>query len=290
LSLREAVSEYLGYLNTVSRRSPATISAYRADLRRLTTYLGQDIEDLHTLTPPLIERWMASMRHLSAATVRRSLNALSGLFRWAVRFGYATTNPVDLVDRPKKKRRIEPCPTRDEVAALLRAARGHAECAALLALATSGLRRSELLSLKWEDIDLGSRTMRIRGKGDKDRQVLIFEELLASLYAMRPDQGFPQSGSALRGRQGRPLQMSTLNRWLKCWLRRAGIIAPYTLHSLRRFAAKSWLDLGLNIRQVQLLLGHESLETTILYLNYSFEEIQRTAAKFSLHVALGDCL
>jgi integrase/recombinase XerD len=82
----------------------------------------------------------------------------------------------------------------------------------------------------------------------------------------------------LLGRQGRPLQLSTLNRWLKCWLSRAEISTPYTFHSLRRFAAKSWLDEGLNIRQVQLLLGHESLETTILYLNYSFGEIQRVAA------------
>jgi len=290
LSLQAAVSEYLDYLDTVSRRSPATISAYRADLRRLALYLGQDIEDLQTLTPPLIERWMASMRDLSDATVRRSLNALSGLFRWAVRFGYTQSNPVDYIDRPKKKRRIQPCPTQDEVAALLRAARGHAERAAVLALATSGLRRAELLALTWEDVDLQNRRMRIRGKGDKDREAIIFEELLAELYALRADQELRQSGSVLRGRQGRPLQMSTLNRWLKSWLRRAAIKAPYTLHSLRRFAAKSWLGLDLNIRQVQLLLGHESLETTILYLNYNFEEIQRTATGISFTLSAGECL
>ena len=290
LSLHAAVSAYLDYLNSVSRRSPATISAYRADLRRLTAHLDEDIEDLEALTPPVIECWMASMRDLSDATVRRSLTTLSGLFRWAVRFGYSATNPVDLIDRPKKKRRIEPCPTKDEMAALLRAARGHDERAALLALATSGLRRSELLSLKWEDVDLQNRRMRIRGKGDKDREVLIFEDLLAELYALRAEHELPQSGPVLRGRQGRPLQMSTLNRWLQCWLRRADIKAHYTLHSLRRFAAKSWLDLGHNIRQVQLLLGHESLETTILYLNYSFEEIQRTSAGISFTLCAGECL
>jgi len=233
---------------------------------------------------------MASMRDLSDATVRRSLNALSGLFRWAVRFGYTSANPVDLIDRPREKRRIEPCPTQEEVAALLRAARGHAERAALLALSTSGLRRAELLSLKWEDVDLQSRRMRLRGKGDKDREVLVFEELLACLYTLRAEQELPQSGPVLRGRQGRPLQMSTLNRWMKCWLSRAEIGTRYTLHSLRRFAAKSWLDLGLNIRQVQLLLGHESLETTILYLNYSFEEIQRATTGISFTLCARECL
>jgi len=155
----------------------------------------------------------------------------------------------------------------------------------VLALGTIGLRRAELISLKWEDVDLQNRRMRIRGKGDKDREVLIFEELLACLYALRAEHELPQSGPVLRGRQGRPLQTSTLNRWLKCWLTRAGVTARYTLHSLRRFAAKKWLDVGLNIRQVQLLLGHESLETTILYLNYSFEEIQRTAANGRFRLA-----
>ena len=107
--------------------SPKPISAYGADLRRLTAHLGHGLDDLQALTPPVIERWMASMPHLSGATVRRSLTTLPGLFRWALRFGYSTTNPVDLIDRPKKKHHIEPCPTKDEVAAMLRASRGHAE-------------------------------------------------------------------------------------------------------------------------------------------------------------------
>ena len=62
----------------------------------------------------------------------------------------------------------------------------------------------------------------------------------------------------------------------------------YSLHSLRRFAAKRWLESGLNIRQVQLLLGHEDLQTTILYLNYDLDEIQRVAAQVSF--GLTSCL
>ena len=105
-----------------------------------------------------------------------------------------------------------------------------------------------------------------------------------------PSKSFGSSAQSCAVAKNAPLQMSTLNRWLKCWLRRAGIEAPYTLGSLHRFAAKHWLDLGLNICQVQLLLGHESLETTILYLNYSFEEIQRTSAGISFTLCTGECL
>ena len=84
-----------------------------------------------------------------------------------------------------------------------------------------------------------------------------------------------------RGRQGGPIRASTLQRWLNHWLTEAGLRDGqgnrYTLHSLRRFAAKQWLTSGLNIRQVQMLLGHEDLQTTMLYLSYDFEEIHRDA-------------
>jgi site-specific recombinase XerD len=290
VTLDQAMPGFLDYLDAVARKAPATISAYRADLARFRTFLGDQVTmPLADVSAPLVEHWMASMRHLSDSTVRRSLNALSGLFRWAVRLGHATSNPLDLVERPKTKRHIEPCPTREEVAAMLRASRGRAERGALLALATSGLRRAELISLPWEHVDLAGRRMRIRGKGDKDREVPIFEELLMEPYALRAEHALPQTGPVFRGRQGSPLQLSTLQRWLKSWLRRATIVAPYTLHSLRRFVAKTWLDRGLNTRQVQLLLGHESVDTTILYLNYAFEEVHNSAMKISFGLALGEC-
>ena len=128
--------------------------------------------------------------------------------------------------------------------------------------------------------------MRIHGKGNKQREVLIFEELLAALYALHAEQGFPTEGTVMRGRLGRPLQASSLQAWINKWLQGASLCTPdpgggrnrYTLHSLRRFAAKSWLASGLNIRQIQILLGHEDPHTTALYLNYEFDEIQRAAA------------
>lgn len=288
LGLDQAVDEYLVYLRDVRRKAAATIAAYRADLRRLTQYLGADRGiDLHSLEPALIEHWMGSMSGLSDSTVCRSLTALSGLFDWAMRMGCATHNPLKDVERPRKRTRIQPCPTKDEVAAMLAATRGHAERAALLGMATSGLRRAELLSLRWESINLEDSSLRVRGKGDKDRQVLVFGELLAELHALRVEQGLPEAGPVIRGKQGKPLQLSTLQRWMERWRARPQVSGHYALHSLRRFAAKNWLDAGLSIRQVQLLLGHESLETTILYLNYSFEEIQRSAVSVREQIVIG---
>jgi integrase len=131
---------------------------------------------------------------------------------------------------------------------MLAATHGLTERTILLALATSGPRRAEALGLDWHHVDLQGRQLHVRGKGDKDRPVVIFGDLPASRHALHAQQVFPREGPVFRGRQGRPLQKSTLQRWLNRWLDVAGLRTEgrnaLTLHSLRRFAAKQWLDNG----------------------------------------------
>ena len=106
MRMTEAISLYLDYLEKVARHSPRTIAAYRLDIARFARFLDDPQHPLGTIDAPTVENWVAAMHELSDATVRRALNSLSGLFKWAVRFGYASTNPLDLVPRPKKRRRI----------------------------------------------------------------------------------------------------------------------------------------------------------------------------------------
>jgi integrase/recombinase XerC len=143
-------------------------------------------------------------------------------------------------------------------------------------------------------VDLPGRRLRILGKGDKEREVAIFEELLAALHALHAKAGFPAEGPVFCGRLGKPLQQSALQAWLNKWLDTAGLrdsSGPephnrYTLHSFCRFAAKRWLEGGLNIRQVQLLLGHSDLQVTMQYLSYDFEEVQRQAGRVDFGLTL----
>lgn len=287
LSVANAAEEYLDYLQTVARRSPLTIRAYDAEYKRFLVFLGaQQGMALAEVTPQLLEGYTASLRHLSDASLRRALNALSSLFRWAVRFDLVNTNPVDKVHRPRKKTKVQPCPSPAEVSALLNATKRPTERAALLALATSGLRRSELLSLDWRAVDLPGRRLRILGKGGREREVPIFEELLAALHTLHAKAGFPTEGAVICGRLGKPLQQSVLQAWLETADLRDATGNRYTLHSLRRFAAKRWLESGLNIRQVQLLLGHSDLQVTMQYLSYDFEELQRQAARVDFGLTL----
>jgi integrase/recombinase XerD len=149
MTISEAVPLYLDYLDSTARRSPLTIRAYRQDLQRFLAFLHAErqlqLAQVETLT---VERWMASMRDLSTATVCRALNSLSGLFKWAIRFRNAQANPLDLIERPRQRRQVQPSPTPEEVQAMLDATRNLTERVALLSMATSGLRRSEALALQ----------------------------------------------------------------------------------------------------------------------------------------------
>jgi integrase/recombinase XerC len=295
LGLRAAVDEYLDYLQTVARRSPLTVQGYRADYKRFLAFLGDEADlPLTQVTPQLLERYTASLRALSDASLRRTLNALSSLFRWAVRFDYAAANPLDKVERPRKRHQVQPCPSPAEVSTLLDATKGPTERAALLALATSGLRRAELLGLDWSAVNLPARRLRILGKGNKEREVPIFEDLLAALHALHAQAGFPTEGPVFCGRLGRPLQQSALQAWLNKWLSAAGLRDDagnrYTLHSFRRFAGKRWLEGGLNIREVALLYGHSDIAVTMRYLCYDFEEVQRHAARVDFGLTLKPAL
>ena len=150
LAFAPAVERFLNHLQTVARRSPCMVKAYRSDLARFVAFLGDQAQlPIAQVTAPMVELWMGSMQHLSDATLRRALNALSSMFRWAKRFGHCASNPVEEINRPRKKRRIPSCPTPEQVSAMLETTKGTAERAAFLALATSGLRRAELLALDW---------------------------------------------------------------------------------------------------------------------------------------------
>ena len=286
MELKVAVAEYLGNLESVGRRSHNTFVAYRCDIGKFVRFADENhVFELEAVTPMLAERWTASMRDLADATVTRAQNALSSMFKWAIRFGYVTANPMDRVERPRKRRRVMPCPSLADVKGLLSGTEGLVQRAALLSMAMGGLRKSELLALTWERVDFPSRRMKVRGKGDKDREVTIFPELLAAFAALHEEQGHPESGPVVRGKHGGPVCSTQLQRWFDRWGAHAGMRQvdeagrrnEFTLHSLRRFAAKTWLESGLNIRKVQTLLGHEDIQTTILYLSYDMDEIQRSA-------------
>ncbi|HEX6206897.1 MAG TPA: site-specific tyrosine recombinase XerD [Actinomycetota bacterium] len=278
------VRRFLDHLAVERGLSSNTLEAYRRDLRRYLGFLGE--RGVSQATRASEEDVAAFVRHLSgveyaperryrASSVARALAAVRALHRFLAREGLAEDDPTQGVIRPRIPRSLPKPLSVDEVAALL-AAPGDAEppalrdTAILEVLYGAGLRISELVALDVDDVDLEEGSVRVVGKGDKERVVPL------GRYAVRAVEGYlargrpALAGARTRGalflnqRGGRLTRQGATNI-IQSAARRAGIRARVTPHVLRHSFATHLLEGGADVRVVQELLGHASVATTQIY-------------------------
>lgn len=275
---------FLDHLAVERGLSRHTLDAYRRDLRRYLTFLEQrGVRDVGSVRE---EDVAAFVRHLSgseyapertyrASSVARALAAARALHRFLVREGVVPDDPTQGVIRPRIPRSLPKPLTVDQVAALL-AAPGDAEppalrdAAILEVLYGAGLRISELVALDVDDVDLEEGSVRVVGKGDKERVVPLGRYAVRAvgsyLARSRPVLARSRSGGALflNQRGGRLTRQGATNI-IQTAARRAGIRARVTPHVLRHSFATHMLEGGADVRVVQELLGHASVATTQIY-------------------------
>jgi integrase/recombinase XerD len=283
------VAEFLTYLQRVRRVSPKTIEAYAADLRQFARYLrglGREAYPAD-VTPQVVDGYVADLcnRGLSSATVNRRLDALSSLFRYLVRFGHVEANPVRLVERPKRRSTPHANIRPEDLQRLVVAGVAFRDRVILTMLAATGLRKSELVALDLQDLDLKAGCVHVRcAKGGQARLVPIppgLEPLLGDYLACR------RSGpcdALFVTRAGGRLSPRGLDNLFRRAIRRAGLVGKgYTLHGLRHSYATNLLkDARADIRTVQELLGHRDLSTTARYLHSDLEQKRAAVARLPI--------
>lgn len=278
MKLSQATERFLLHIDQVRRLSASTQRAYAGDLSHFARFVHAEVGDaeIGCIDLELLEDYVRSCSRLAARTVRRRLSTVSSLLRFLRDRGYLAANPADLLCRPREPRDQAVCCTEADLELLLAQVTDPAQRAMLLTAAAAGLRRSEILSLKVGDIDLDAGYLHVRaGKGQKDRTVPLSAQLRAALREhlrrrqdTRCDALFPSS-------VGTPLSPTQLQRLFDRWLAAAGLEAKgYTLRSLRHAAATRWMRAGMNLRDVQEMLGHEDVGTTSRYLHASPEHIR----------------
>lgn len=291
MKVSAAAGAYARHVADVRRLSTATVRAYRSDLDDLAATLGDpelvDV-DLEHLREWL---WADTQRGLSRATLARRTAAARGFFTWAAESGLIDVDPSTRLVAPKKGRTLPAVATTDGLSDMLTAAATGAEsgdpvalrdAAVLELLYASALRVSELCGLAIDDLDRGRRTVRVLGKGAKERVVpygLPADRALeAYLVRGRPALAARGTGSAALflgargGRLGPRAVYSLVSRALGPVVGREEI-GP---HALRHSAATHLLDGGADLRSVQELLGHASLGTTQIYTHVSSERLLAT--------------
>ena len=206
-------------------------------------------------------RYLKEERDVSLSAFKQTVGSLRFLYR-------VTLDRPELLPHipyPRQKRRNPVVLSQDEVGRLLKALQNLKHRALAMTLYAGGLRVSEVLGLEVRDIDSGRMVITVRhGKGDKDRQVVLSTVLLETLRAYWRAYR-PWTWLFYGGDPGRPLTSRTVQRVIKTAGERAAITKPVTPHVLRHSYATHLLESGTDLRVIQTLLGHRTLQSTAIY-------------------------
>ena len=271
-----------------------TLAAYRRDLTLYATWLnGQGRALLVSAESDLNAYFAASHAATKASTANRRLTVLKRYFRWALRERLITSDPTLKLQAARQALRVPKTLTEPQVEALLAApdlggALGVRDRTMLELMYASGLRVSELVTLKVLNVSLADNVLSVLGKGNKERLVPFGE--VASLWltrylkVARPELLAGQLTQDLfvstRGANAGSA-MSRVMFWMivKKYARQAGITAPLSPHTLRHAFATHLLNHGADLRAVQMLLGHADISTTTIYTHVARERLKTLHAQ-----------
>ncbi len=290
----QGLDHFLHYLQMAKGVSQHTLRAYRLDLQAFGSFsLGEcalegDEEALFFthITKRLIRRYLARLyeKQAKTGTVLRHLSALRSLYRHALREKWVLDNPMEEIDSPKKEKKLPVSLEYAQVQNLFAQPNtstylGFRDRAIMELFYSSGLRLSELAGLDRKDFDARHRILYIFGKGKKQRQTPITQTAAAWLsdYLQHPERHLDTADhkaevdrqAIFLNKWGKRLTPRSIDRNFSLYLKASGLSERITPHTIRHTIATHWLENGMDLKTIQLLLGHTSLATTTIYTHVS---------------------
>ena len=286
--MKNTLSNYLNYLRIEKYVSPITLYSYRLELEKFISYLqSNNISDFSSLTTSNVREYIyhsKDTRNLSITSVGWLIAVIKSFFNYLYEEDLITQNPTRKIHLPKKVSPIPKVISKFEVNMMLavmkhspsRCQRNYIRDKLIIStLYYTGIRRSELLALDWNDLNLNKHILTVRsGKGRKDRIIPIHPKLSKSLD-LYLTQRLPLENYALFiGEQGKRLSKASFSNILKMYLTLAGLKKKgFTAHSFRHSFATRLVELGTDIFTVQKLLGHSSLDANKIYISLSPQKL-----------------
>lgn len=278
-------SDFIEYLKVLKNASEHTLRNYALDLQCFHNYLQEHLPQpitLKAIDRKTLRGFLASLNALGASrrTVARRLSTLRSLFRWALAQKQIPINPMEELENPKIEKRIPPSLSYEQVQMLFTQPDtttylGFRDRAIMELFYSSGLRISELVGLNREDVRLKDRLMKIRGKGKKERLVPITLKAVQWIeeYLNHPERHEEIEGhlaeadpcAIFLNRWGKRLTVRSIDRKFDQYLKASGLAGKITPHTIRHTIATHWLEKGMDLKTIQTLLGHSSLNTTTIY-------------------------
>ncbi len=279
-----ATTHFLKHLKLVKGVSEHTLRAYSLDLRAFSLFSGE--EKIENVTKRTVRRYLSHLHEKSASvkTIHRRLSSLRSFFKFAIQKKLVTDSPLEEISSPKKERRLPVCIGYAQVEHLfaqpdLSTYLGLRDRAIMELLYSSGLRLSEIVGLNRRDFDEEQLTLQIFGKGKKQRMGPITETASGWIqkYLDSPERGLDtkehhgekDSEAIFLNRWGKRLTARSVDRNFAAYLKSSGLSEKIVPHTIRHTIATHWLENGMDLKTIQLLLGHTSLSTTTIYTHVS---------------------
>lgn len=287
------VDGFISYIEAERRYSPLTVRNYRRDIADFLEFIGVDKErfDPNAIARADVEEWIIYLfekRKLKAQSVNRSVATLRSFWKWMLGHGHANRDIVSVISQAKTPSRLPVFVSEsrmEDVVALLRDDIASEEferlrdAVIILLFYTAGLRLAELANLKIGDISADYRTIRILGKGEKERIVPLIGrmgEILKKYFSQFSSQNIciGQKKALILSKKGEPISVRTIQRIVDRKLKGAGIQGKTSPHTLRHTFATHLLNEGADLREIQELLGHSSLKATQVYTHTNIEKLK----------------
>jgi integrase/recombinase XerD len=283
----DPVTEYLETLQMERGASRHTLAAYRRDLAGYAAFLARARSRIETADLPVLVRYLSALRRrgLGGRSVARHLSAVRGFYRFLLANGTIRRDPTEHLDSPRPARRLPRTLSGQDVAAIVETPDttrpdGLRDRALLELLYACGLRASEAIALRIEDVNLEGGYVMATGKGNRQRLVPMGAQALAWIrrYLEAGREHLVKRGELPElfvNRSGGALSRQAVWELLKRSARRAGVrAAAVSPHMLRHSFASHLLEGGADLRSVQAMLGHADISTTQIYTHLSSRAVR----------------
>lgn len=273
--MKELKEKFLHYLHVMKGASVHTVRNYGLDLSDFEAFVKGGVE---LVTKSTVRAYLAHLNGKGAKerTILRRLSTLRSFFHHLVKEKVLAQNPLDEIESPRLHKTIPTPLQKQEVDRLFHLPDtttylGFRDRCMMELFYSSGLRLAELVALRRVDFNAGEKTLKLKGKGKKERVVPITESAASWLtsYLNHPQREERDEEAIFLNRFGRRLTARSVDRLFKSYLKMSGLSTKVTPHTIRHTIATHWLENGMDLKTIQVLLGHSSLATTQIYTQVS---------------------
>jgi integrase/recombinase XerC len=298
--LDRLVADFASHLTLELRRGPRTVREYARDVeifgaflrdRAITNadgspYRGPFEGALEAANPSSVRQFVMHLSRLgfTAAAIRRKLAVLRRFYAYLKREGVRGDNPAADVPNIRLPKRLPKALPFSDIMRLLRTRhpggtpeiRWRRDVAILELLYASGIRRAELVGINVSDVNFEDRTIRVTGKGNKQRTAFFNEATETALKAYLTVRPRCEDGALFVSRQRRRLSYQQLGRVFSIYVKLSGLEGKVTPHSMRHSVATHLHQSGVDLMTIKEFLGHESIQTTQIYAEMTMEHVRRS--------------